>query len=121
MQPRCSTCKGCLLGIAGLAILAICALSGRAGPALDKKRPPKPLPPEIVTAWKEAGAEVGWMRESTFDLPEKVGPEFLPEKEGTAGDLPAFRCAQLKKRSAGETATGEKMLRKALPGCQIER
>jgi hypothetical protein len=71
-----------LLGVAGLALVAMSPLSAQE---------PKPLPPKTVAAWKEAGAEVGWMRESTLDLPEKVGPEFLPEKEGAVGDLPAFR------------------------------
>jgi len=28
-----------------------------------KKEAPKPLPPEIVKAWRDAGAEVGWMKD----------------------------------------------------------
>src|SRR5207302_1611703 len=53
------------------------------------KGPRVALPAEIVTAWKKAGAEVGWMREGTF--------AFVPEKEGVDGDLPAFRFSLLKK------------------------
>jgi hypothetical protein len=73
----------------------------RAAPAPAAARPangrPEPLPPKIVAAWKEAGAEVGWMRESALDMPEKAGPEFVPEKEGTSGDVPAFRFPELRK------------------------
>src|SRR5438132_7315058 len=76
-------------GMAALAMLAVCALSGTAGPAPGKKGPRVALPAEIVTAWKKAGAEVGWMREGTF--------AFVPEKEGVDGDLPAFRFSLLKK------------------------
>src|SRR5205807_2316200 len=32
-----------------------------------------------------------------FDLPERVGPAFVPEKEGAAGDVPALRFPVLKK------------------------
>ncbi len=52
---------------------------------LAKTDPPKPLPENIVKAWKAARAEVGWLRPSPSDF-----PEFIREKEGKSGDLPAF-------------------------------
>ena len=61
---------------------------------------PQPLPENIVTAWKEAGARVGWMRvrPDSFDADTGGGLQvsrisffqFVPEKEGKPGDLPAF-------------------------------
>ena len=57
-----------------------------AGAPIAKTEPPKPLPENIVTAWKEAGAEVGWLRLDVYGHLELV-----PEKEGKPGDLPAFR------------------------------
>ena len=69
---------------------------------------PKPLPEDIVKAWKEAGAEVGWLRVDPDSL-QVVGGEngwlkvyqgvpvpfvqFVPEKQGKPGDLPAFHFA----------------------------
>jgi hypothetical protein len=50
--------------------------------------PPKSPPDPIVTAWKEAGAEVGWLRVKTTGF-----LEFVPEKENKPGDLRAFRFA----------------------------
>lgn len=56
---------------------------------LVKIDPPKPLPANIVAAWKEIRAEVGWLR---------VRPngclEFIQENGGGPGDLPAFRLAR---------------------------
>ena len=46
---------------------------------------PKPLPENIVTAWKAAGAKVGWMRVD----PTWVAV-FVQEQEGKPGYLPAF-------------------------------
>ena len=56
--------------------------------ALAKADPPEPLPENIVTAWKEAGATVGWLRVGEFGSLEFVG-----EKEGKPGYLPAFYFA----------------------------
>jgi len=68
-----------LWGITVLAIMATQAL------ATFTAEPPQPLPRETIEAWKEAGGQVGWMRV------EKYGSlKLLPEKEGAAGDLPAF-------------------------------
>ena len=66
--------------------LAIGVRMGRAfGPPLAKTDPLKHLPESIVTAWKNAGAEVGWMRhtESFF--------HYVPENSGKPADLPAFQ------------------------------
>src|SRR5262245_8147215 len=86
MQPRCSTWQGTVRGMAALAVLATCGLAGFAAPPEAKTDKPKPLPEMIVTAWKAAGAEVGWLRLNKFD-----NLDFVAEKEGKPGDLPAFR------------------------------
>ncbi len=52
---------------------------------------PKPLPDDIVRAWKEAGAEVGWLRVHPAGFPAFV--EFVHEQAGKPGDLPAFGLA----------------------------
>src|SRR5205823_1501075 len=52
----------------------------------ENKPRPRPLPEKIVKEWKEAGAEVGWMRAH-----RDYRPEFIREAEGVAGDVPAFR------------------------------
>ena len=90
--------------VAGLAVLASFGSCVSAGAGADKKDAPKPLPPEIVKAWHDAGADVGWMK----DLPpqptggyefwepfrEKVGPgavpafRFHPDKEDVLATLP---------------------------------
>jgi len=44
-----------------LAVLIVLGLQLSPLPAADKKEAPKPLPPEIVQAWRDAGANVGWM------------------------------------------------------------
>ncbi len=56
-----------------------------AGGPPAKTEAPKPLPENIVTAWKEAGAVVGWLRPMLSGFHSFVG-----EKEGKPGDLPAF-------------------------------
>ena len=60
----------------------------RVSPArhLPKRTRPQPLPENIVTAWKAAGAKVGWWRLSPTGY-----HSFVPEKDGEPGDLPAFR------------------------------
>jgi len=57
-------------------------------PAPVRQPVPKPLPQEVVDAWKQAGAQVGWMRAIPgigYDLLFRVGGE------GEPGELPAFR------------------------------
>src|SRR6266545_5457256 len=85
MQPRGSTWRGTVGGTAALGLLLTCALTSFADPP-RKNEPPQPLPKELVAAWKAAGAQVGWMR---ADKAGYIG--FLPEKQGVADDLPAFR------------------------------
>src|SRR5262245_27026807 len=68
---------------------------GRAGAPLGGAARPKPLPQKIVTAWKQAGAKVGWMRAEKYSYHDPfLSFEgyflFVPEKEGKPGDLPAF-------------------------------
>ena len=72
-----------------------------------KTDPPKPLPEKIVTAWKEAGADVGWLRA------DQTGYQllFVPEQAGKPGDVPAFRftvwqAGHLAKLPAPATAFG---------------
>ncbi len=75
--------------LAVLAVLASCGLSLFAGPGDDKKAAPKPLPPEIVKAWRDAGFDVGWMKDVP---PESRSWGFWrPWREkGEAGSIPAF-------------------------------
>ena len=63
--------------LAVLAVLASCGLDVFAGADADKKEAPKPLPREIVKAWRGIGANVGWMK---MDLGDN-GPEFQVEGE----------------------------------------
>jgi internalin A len=62
-----------------------------AGAAADKKEVPRPLPPEVVKVWGDAGASPGWMK----DLPPKPSGGYAfwePFREKTeAGTVPAFR------------------------------
>ncbi|MCE9561468.1 MAG: hypothetical protein K8U57_05385 [Planctomycetes bacterium] len=55
----------------------------------DKKELPKPLPDNIVKAWKDAGATVGWIMVSESGI-----PTFVDKPE--AGAIPAFRFAKWK-------------------------
>src|SRR5207249_1981905 len=60
------------------------------GAGSEKKEAPKPPPPEIVKAWRDAGANVGWMK----DLPPQTGTYGFWEpwsEKGEAGAMPAFR------------------------------
>ena len=72
--------------LGALALLGALGTGVHAGPPPGKNDPPKPLPMEIVKAWKEAGARVGWMRRHEFGY-----LVFLSEKEARAGDLPSFQ------------------------------
>jgi len=55
----------------------------------DKKELPKPLPENIVKAWKDAGATVGWMT---------VGASGIPafDEKPEAGAIPAFKFPKWK-------------------------
>jgi len=50
----------------------------------DQKELPKPLPDNIIKAWKDAGATVGWMKVDASGIPTFVEK---PEE----GAVPAFR------------------------------
>ena len=52
----------------------------------------KPLPPEIVKLWQDAGADVGWMKMDKVDF---VG--FQAQEKVEAGAMPAFRFSPWKK------------------------
>ncbi len=52
-----------------LAVCASCGLGTDAKADPENKDVPKPLPPEIVKAWIDAGATAGWIR----DIPPKIG------------------------------------------------
>ncbi|QEL18400.1 alpha/beta hydrolase family esterase [Limnoglobus roseus] len=56
---------------------------------IDKEDQPKPLPENVVKAWKEAGATVGWMKT------EMTGALTFVEKP-EAGVIPAFRFEKWK-------------------------
>src|ERR1044071_9837063 len=60
-----------------------------ADPAANEKDPPKPLPPEIVKAWRDAGAEVGWMKMGKWGL-----VWFFSLENGQAGATPAFQFSR---------------------------
>src|SRR6516162_4261566 len=71
--------------IVAFAVFAVCGFGILADPPSAKKDPRKHLPPEIVAAWKKAGAEVGWMPVDEFRM-----TLFRPANAGVAGDLPAM-------------------------------
>jgi hypothetical protein len=69
--------------------LVFALLVGLFGFAEEKKDLPKPLPDNIVKAWKDAGATVGWMKvEASGVLTFVEKPE--------AGAIPAFRFPKWK-------------------------
>ena len=74
-----------------LAALAGCALSGLPVSGAEDDKLPKPLPPEVVKAWCDAGAIAGWMK----DLPPKPSGGYAfwsPwRKIAEAGAMPAFK------------------------------
>ena len=86
MQRRCLNWQLAAPLLAALLILAAGASTSRADSPLAKTDAPQPLPENIVTAWKAAGAKVGWWRLSPTGY-----HSFVPEKDGEPGDLPAFR------------------------------
>src|SRR5713101_4745629 len=74
--------------LAVMAVLASFGPSVCAGADGDKDQP-QPLPPEIVKAWRDAGAKVGWMK----DVPAERGYGYWePFREKVKpGAIPAFR------------------------------
>jgi hypothetical protein len=62
---------------------------GQFGFAEEKRDLPKPLPDNIIKAWKDAGATVGWMKVEEFGA-----LTFVEKPE--AGAIPAFRFPKWK-------------------------
>lgn len=59
----------------------------------EEKEISEPLQPEIVKAWRDAGAEMGWMK----DAPPRLGSYHFWEpwrEKNTKGAIPAFRFPQ---------------------------
>jgi hypothetical protein len=74
-------------GAAAFAALLLLTEGGRQ--SLSAPLPPavaqgQPLPRELVAAWREAGARVGWMKTEQGRL------EFRRGVEGQRGEVPAF-------------------------------
>ena len=86
MQSNWWNWSGPMAVLVTLLLLATGGGTGRAGAPQGKTDPPKPLSEKIITAWKEAGAEVGWMRANPYGF-----LEFVPGQAGKPGDVPAFR------------------------------
>ncbi len=84
--------------LAVLAVLANCGLDVFAGADADKKESPKPLPREIVKAWRGIAANVGWMKmdlgdnRPTFQVEGKARAmtvfQFTVWKEGVLEKMP---------------------------------
>ncbi len=74
--------------LAALAVLASCGLDVYAGADADKKEAPKPLPPEIVQTWRDAGANVGWMNMNLHLN------RHMFEAEGEARAMPVFQFSE---------------------------
>src|SRR4051794_629487 len=85
MYRRAANWYGIVATLLAFAVLAGDRYNFGAGPQQDKFEPPKPLPPELVAAWKQAGAKVGYLRVSEFG-----SLEFLTDRGGIPGDVPAF-------------------------------
>lgn len=107
MQQHKST-RHCLTA---LSVLAFCSRGVFADGQDDKKDAPKPLPQEIVKAWSEAGATIGWMKNMP---PQKSGGYdfWAPWREKVeAGAVPAFefyweKAGDLAKLPVPEVAFG---------------
>jgi hypothetical protein len=65
-------------GAATFALLLLLTGGGRGSPSAPLPQasvPPQPLPRELVAAWREAGATVGWMKDDQGWLPFREGVE----------------------------------------------
>jgi hypothetical protein len=81
--------------LAVLAVLASFGLGTVTSADPEIKDTPRPLPAEIVKAWRDAGADVGWMK----DVPPRLGTYNFWEpwrEKGEAGAIPAFRFPEKK-------------------------
>jgi internalin A len=77
--------------LAALAVLASCGPGVFVGAEPGANGAPKPLPPEIVKAWREAGADVGWMKDAPPKPSSGYGYWEPFREKGEAGAVPAFR------------------------------
>ena len=71
--------------------MRLLAQPGPGQPPTSKGELPQPLPAEIVKAWQEAGANVGWVRVNEYGF-----FEFVFEDAGKPGDVPTFHFAEWK-------------------------
>ena len=78
-----------------LAVLASCGVDAIFGADAGKKEAPKPLPREIVKAWRGIGANVGWMKMNLMDN----APSFQVE-----GEIKALTVFQFTEWKAGVLA-----------------
>ena len=66
-------------------LLATCKLSALAHQSAPQGRPLELLSDDVVTAWREAGAQVGWI-----GLDENGRLLFFRQSRNAASDMPAF-------------------------------
>jgi hypothetical protein len=64
-------------------------------PIREKQESATPLPEELVAAWTQAGAEVGWTNWSGFVV-------FRAGVEGKKGEVPAFRLSEWREGVVGK-------------------
>src|SRR5262245_35989056 len=77
---------------AALVMLASYGFGVFSGERHDKVDLPKPLPPKIAKAWREAGASVGWIDFGTIGwLNPRCEGRFIPADESPDGKVPAFQ------------------------------
>lgn len=82
MQNR-SLCLSEVVKALATLLMTISPIPDKASAQLDAS---KPLPEKIMKAWKDAGAEFGWLR-----IQSPGGLVFVPQKDGKPNDIPAFR------------------------------
>jgi hypothetical protein len=85
MAPRLSELSRGVTTFAALLLLTGGGGQSLSAPLPRPNRQPQPLPRELVAAWTEAGATVGWMRGDQEWL------FFREEVEGEPGEVPAFQ------------------------------
>src|SRR4029079_14479577 len=74
IMPRAFVVTLCAAGLIGIAV-----------PAMADEKRPEPLPADVGAAWKEAGADPGWM-----SIDKQGRFRFRPGEEGKAGEVAAF-------------------------------
>src|SRR5438876_487948 len=99
-------------GLAVLAVLALLVPEHCAGQ--DKKPLPKPLPEKIVQQWKDAGAEVSWLR-----VDRDGSLQFISATKGVPSDLPAFRFNSWRENVLSKLPVPPEPFGLALGGTQV--